>query len=257
MSKKEKKNTVEKNLEDKALDLLIEEAVERLAEELEREEFAEGRLSEEERAFRDEKKEIIWEKIQKQLPKQHRPLRRYRGKRVAVLVAALILIFSLALSNVSAVRTFLYRTYTDIKGTTLEVGTKRDLNKEYESVQDSTIKNEIMVPGWLPKDMILTEIMEETPYVQYEYESEKYYLRLLELPVQSETTGGIEMEGNQIKVKDIKVMDMEGVVVESTNEVGITMRWAIWNSDTMEYKITTNCPQLLLDAILEKMEYLK
>ena len=256
MSKKEK-NTMEKKLEDKALDLLIEEAVERLAEELKQEEFAEDHLSAEERAFRDEKKEIIWKEIQKQLPKQHRPVRRYRGKRVAVLVAALILIFSLALSNVSAVRTFLYRTYTDIKGTTLEVGTKRDLNKEYESVQDFTVKNEIMVPGWLPKDMILTNIEDEIPYVRFEYESEEYYLRLTESQVQDGTKGGIEMEGNQVKVKDFKMMDMEGVVVESTNEVGITTRWAMWNSDTMEYKITTNCPQLLLDAVLEKMEYLK
>lgn len=64
-------------------------------------------------------------------------------------------------------------------------------------------------------------------------------------------------ENNQYKVRDINVLDMQGVLVKMTGELGTTTYTAIWNSDTTMYELFSNVSEKEFNAILNTLKFLK
>ena len=67
----------------------------------------------------------------------------------------------------------------------------------------------------------------------------------------------IETDQNEFKVGEIKILDMDGVIVEIKSEAGDNIFIASWSSDSVKYEISTNSSKIMLDTILQNLKYLR
>lgn len=245
------------NLEEQAFDLILKAAADKLADDIAAEDIP-CTLTEDEIKIREEQRKAVWKKLQKTISQSNtQNRRRFRGKKLFVLIAILAVSLSLLIANVSAFRTFLFKTYTELKGTTLNVRTTDRAPMSGDSIKNFLMKDEIIVPGWLPPDVSLEKIDDLPPYVKLHYKSDNMHIILHESILQTDVTDAFETKGNEVKVKDTKIMGMDGVIIYAKNETGVEIYEAIWNSDEMRYNLTTDSSLILLETILKNMEFLK
>ena len=67
----------------------------------------------------------------------------------------------------------------------------------------------------------------------------------------------IETDKNEFKVGEIKILDMDGVIIEIRSETDKNILVASWNSDNVKYELSTNGSKIMLDTILQNLKYLK
>ena len=193
----------------------------------------------------------------KQIRKEEKPRRRPSFKKYAVLAASLAVIIGLA-ANVSAFRIFIFKTYTDMSGTFLNIKTEKVTEESYNVISEFDCKDEIIIPGWLPPELSLTQITDDYTGIKLEYQSDNLWLTIDENTVDSigsETK--IETNNNIYKVGDNKILDMDGVTVEIRSETGNNIFIVNWNSDNICYELSTNSAKIMLDTILQHLKYLK
>lgn len=241
---------------DKVMDIILEAATDKYAQDIANETIECDMSAEEEKIMLNQQ-DRIYQNVMKQIRKEEKPCRRPSFKKYAVLAASLAVIVSLA-ANVSAFRIFIFKTYTDMSGTFLNIKTEKVTKESYNVISEFECKNEIIIPGWLPPELSLTQIADDYTGVVLEYGGDDLWLTIDENTVGSvgsETK--IETNNNVYKVGDNKILDMDGVTVEIRSETGNNIFIVNWNSDNVKYELSTNGSKIMLDTILQYLKYLK
>ncbi len=236
-----------KSLNDKVLDIIIEEAIEKYAQDIANEEVVCDMTDEEIKRIEQQKNRIYKKTVAKI---KHR---RISYRKIIILAATLVVLMALAL-NTSAVRTFLFKTYTDISGTTLYITTTKIDDSRYNIIKEFENKNELIVPGWLPSGMELTEIRDDISSIYLRFESGEKWIRFYQRGI-GEGGAVVETENNKFNLTDCKVLGMEGKLLDITSESNIRLYMAAWNSDNVKYELTTNLDINEMENILKNLKY--
>lgn len=251
-----KKESSREARNDKIMDILLEEALEYYVQSgMDMPQMRE--LTPEEEKMMEEMKKPLWDRIQKSIRKEQRVSRRPTIKRCLILVALVAALTALAL-NVSAFRVFIYKTYTEMSGTMLHIKTEKIPEERYRAVKEFKYKDEIIIPGWLPPGMTLTDVTDSFSNVGLEYQNGDVWMTLNENMILSDSVSTqIQTEKNIFTTHDTKVLDMNGTVVEIENEIGIKLFIVSWSSDNVCYEIFTNGTEDMVNAILQSLKYLQ
>lgn len=241
---------------DKVMDIILEAAADKYAHDI-ADETVKCDMSAEEEKIMLKQQERIYQNVMKQIRKEEKPRHHHSFKKYAVLAASLAVIISLA-ANVSAFRIFIFKTYTDMSGTLLNIKTEKVTDESYNVITEFKHKDEIIIPGWLPPGVSLVQITDDYTGVALEYAGDNLWLTLDENTIFSERSSvQIETNKNEFKVGEIRILDMYGVIVEIRSETDNNILIASWNSDNVKYELSTNGSKIMLDTILHKLIYLK
>lgn len=237
-------------LNEKLFDVMLEEATQKYAEDIARENFD---IPEKELEVINSRKKEIYKKTLLKIKKQSG--RRLSLKKCVLIVAVVAIVLALSL-NVSAIKILFFKTYTDISGTILNVKTTKIDDERYNEIVRFEGKSELIIPGWLPPGMELTEILDNYPFVNFNYANENFWITLSEEKISEETETSIETDKNTFKVEDCLILGLEGKIINIKNENDITNYIVIWNSNNIKYELATNVNKNTLDAILSSLKYL-
>lgn len=241
---------------DKVMDIILEAATDKYAQDI-ADEAVECDMSAEEEKTMLKQQDRIYQNVMKQIRKGEKPSRNRLFKKCAVLAASLAIIISLA-ANVSAFRTFIFKTYTDMSGTILNIKTQKVTGENFNSISEFEYKDEIIIPGWLPPGLSLTRITDDCTGAVLEYEGDNLWLTIDENSILSNVSSvQVETDKNKFKIGEIKVLDMNGILVEIRSEKEKNIFVASWNSDNVKYELATNGSKIMLDTVLQHLEYLK
>lgn len=249
-------NNNKNDFNDKVLDFIIGEAVEKYSQDIANDDIS-CDMSDEEIKVMEEHKKPIYKKIMKEIGRDSKSHRGFSFKKCIVLVASLVVVFALSL-NVSAFRVFLFKTYTDMTGTILNVETFNIGEKEYDVIEKFECKDEIIIPGWLPPGMELKEITDDVSFVNLDYHNKDVWLSICHKSISDD--GGktsIQTDKNVFSVDDCEIMDMSSKIVEIRSESGISMYTVFWNSDEVQYELSTNISRRTLNAVLASLKFYK
>lgn len=241
---------------DKVMDIILEAATDKYAQDIANE-MVECDMSAEEEKIMLNQQDRIYQKVMKQISKEEKPRRRHGFKKYILLAAALAILVSFAV-NASAFRVFLFQTYTEMSGTLLHIKTEKVPDERYHVISQFEYKNETIIPGWLPPGLSLSEIKDNYTGINLLYQSEDLWLTLTENTIASNGDSVlVQTDKNEFIIENIKVLDMDGVVIEICNESKDTVLMASWNSDNVKYELTTNGSKNMLDAIVHNLKFLK
>ena len=246
---------------DKIMDIIIEEAAEKCAQDIENGSFDCDMTPEEEQNMLAMKDEIFGKVLAKieseeKEQKQENNIRKMPNRKLIICVAIIALLAVGALS-VSALRVFVFKTSASLNGDTLIIKTEKIDSAKYDVIQEFEEKDTLIVPGWLPRGMELKKITDDTNEVIIQFENGDEWVNIKESIATDESKIEMVTENNQYKVRDIEILGMPGVLVKITSELGNTNYTAIWNSDTTQYIIDSNVGEKEFNAILNTLKFLK
>lgn len=244
------------NINNKVMDIILEAATDKYAQDIANRTIECDMTAEEEEIMLNQQKRI-YQNVMKQICKEKRNRHRPALRKYAIFAASIAVILSLA-ANVSAFRIFIFKTYTDMSGTLLNIKTEKVTEERYNVISEFEHKDEIIIPGWLPPGLSLTQITDNHIGLTLEYQSEDLWLTLDENTIPP--TGlsvQVETDKNEFEVGEVKIWDMNGVIVEILSEASDKIFIVSWNSDNVKYELSTNGSKIMLDTILKHLKYLK
>lgn len=254
----------QKERNDKIMDIIIEEAAEKCAQDIENGSFDCDMTPEEEQnmlAMKDEIFGKVMAKIESEEKEQKRgkqknDIRKMPNRKLVICVAIIAVLVVGALS-VSALRVFVFKTSASINGDTLIIKTEKIDSAKYDVIQEFEEKDTLIVPGWLPRGMELKKITDDTSGVNIRFQNGDLWIELTESVIPVDGQSEMVTENNQYKVRDIEVLGMPGVLVKMTVELNTTTYSAMWSSDTTSYELFSNVSEKEFNAILNTLKFLK
>ena len=243
------KNTQDRN--DKMFDIILEEAFEKYASDVV-EEGAEYKLTDEEVAEMESKRQEIYNNIMKSVNKKSK--KSFPVKRIVVLAAVLIIVLAMGF-NANALKIFFYQTYTDLKGTTLNINSEKVVEESYNTIRNFENKSEIIIPGWLPPELTLENILDDEICLELYYNSENTWLRIKEEIFSSYTNERVNTENNKHVIDTYDVIGMKCSIVEIISENNTKIYIANFCSNKSNYTIMTNGSKTLLETVLKNLKY--
>lgn len=246
-------------MNEKVIDDLIESAAELYAAHI-AEEDSPGTLTPEQEQHCEDSREEIRRAVLHRLKKANAKStgRRRRTIRRSLTCAAAVVVLAAVMANVSAVRVFVYKTYTNMKGSVLSLQTD-SMQQYYEQIEQFENKDELIIPSWLPPGTVLEEV-NDTYFrvtVRYTNETEKFNLKIMEQTLSNETSSSFETENNAVVVEECEVMGMPGKILQMQSEVDTNRRTVVWSSDTTYYELSTNADDMLFETIMSSLKYYK
>ena len=236
-------------LNEKLFDVMLEEATQKYAEDIAKENID---IPEKELETINSRKKEIYRKTLSKIKKQSG--RRLSLKKCVLIVAVSAIVLELSL-NVSAVKILFFKTYTDISGTILNVKTTKIDDERYNEIVQFEGKSELIIPGWLPPGMDLTEILDSDTNIVLNYKSNNEWL-IFHQNLTDENEAFFQTDNNKFDIEDTKILDTNGKIVRLTNENGLDAYTVFWTSKNILYKISTNVNKNTLDAILSSLKYI-
>lgn len=237
-------------LNEKLFDVMLEEATQKYAEDIAKENID---IPEKELETINSRKKEIYRKTLSKIKKQSG--RRLSLKKCVLIVAVSAIVLTLSL-NVSAIRILFFKTYTDISGTILNVKTTKIDDERYNEIVRFEGKSELIIPGWLPPGMELTDVSDNNSFVNFNYTNTKLWITLSEERISEQSETSIETDKNMFKIENCLILGLKGKIINIKNEDNITNYIVIWNSNNIKYELATNVNKNTLDAILSSLKYL-
>lgn len=237
-------------LNEKLFDVMLEEATQKYAEDIAKENID---IPEKELETINSRKKEIYRKTLSKIKKQSG--RRLSLKKCVLIVAVSAIVLTLSL-NVSAIRILFFKTYTDISGTILNVKTTKIDDEKYNGIVQFEGKNELIIPEWLPPGMDLTDVSDNRSFVNFNYSNAELWVTISEEKISESSETSIETDKNTFKVEECIILGMSGKIVNIQNETDVTNYIVIWNSNNIKYELATNVNKNTLDAILSSLKYL-
>lgn len=247
------------NLNEQKIDFVITQAFEKYADYVANEQASddlEQLLSPEEFAIMEEQRKKVFAKVSKKINNDSFSNYRKRVKVCAILVAVCICIFAV-MTNATAFRTFMYKTYVDTKGTVLKLNTNKNIEEDYAFITSFCEMDEVIIPGWLPAGTAIKQAEEAESQLKIKFEGEDLQLALSEISInEGDVNTNVETEDNTYKIENSQVLGMKCQIILITSELDDEMYIVTWNSDKVRYTLSANCSRIMLDSILSELRYL-
>lgn len=246
-------------MNEKVIDDLIESAAELYAAHIAEEDSPGTPTPEQEQHCEDSREEIrraVLHRLKKANVKSTG--RRRRTIRRSLTCAAAVVVLVAVMANVSAVRVFVYKTYTNMKGSVLSLQTD-SMQQYYEQIEEFENKDELIIPSWLPPGTVVREITDSARKINLRYynEAENFSLKLSEQALSNETSSSFETENNAVVVEECEVMGMPGRILQMQSEVDTNRRTVVWSSDTTYYELSTDANDMMFETIMSGLKYYK
>lgn len=177
---------------------------------------------------------------------------------VTVIAAALVMVLLFASLNASAFKVFFYKTYLDIRGDILNVETDTvRMSEQYASISEFVLKDELLVPGWLPKGTELISI-EDTAYIVkliYKYDGKEICFEQKTIP---DDPGNFKkqyfLERSDYKFVENYTEGVSAYIGTIEGDIGKTLYVALWGNDSMVYSLSTDDSETMVKAILSSLK---
>ena len=246
-------------MNEKVIDDLIESAAELYAAHIAEEDSPGTPTPEQEQHCEDSREEIrraVLHRLKKANAKSTG--RRRRTIRRGLTCAAAVVVLVAVMANVSAVRVFVYKTYTNMKGTMLSMQ-PTSVGEYYKQIEQFENKDELIIPSWLPPGTAVEAVTDSALKVDLRYynETENLALRISEQKISEGLDTNFETENNAFTVEECEVMGMAGKIIHMQSEVDTTRRTVVWSSDTTYYELSTNADDLMFETIMSSLRYYK
>ena len=245
------KESMDRN--DKVFERLLEEGFDKYAKHAADYE-PEVEMTEEDIRIMDSKKDNIYNNIMKEIDSDKK--KKLPFKLVIPLVAILILVVAYS-SNAFAFRTFLHETIMSLTGTYHNFNTKKLIFEDYNNIIKFEERDKIIVPGWLPDDMVLGKLSDGNNFVDMFFENDKGWMSLSVKFNYDEDNMAIETENNNYIIRKDKVLDMDCSIVEITSETNLKTYIVYWSSDVINYNLMTNIQEDDFNKVLKNLQYLE
>ena len=243
-----------KSFDDKLFDIMVEEAVDMYARDIADSEPSSDMTGEEQKIM-TEQKQRVYKKVRSQIHKTSK--RKSHIFRKCLIAAACIVIVLAAAINVSAFREFVYKIYTEMSGSILNIRSNIEKNIAYSNIKLFEKKEEIVIPGWLPPKCELGQMTDEAYDLRFTYYNDNIWISLIEQSnTLLENNTNIETENNIVNITDYKVLDVDGKIVEFESESNKHIFIVNWSTDNAVYKLSSNCSRTVLETILDNLEFL-
>ena len=246
------------DLKDKAFELMLEEAVGKYSDQID---FEEAVLTEEEHTDILKRKKSVYKKLEKRIDKASQTKDNTMPARIRkrfILVAAILAVITAGF-NVSAVRTFVYKTCVNLSDTKIIFKPEQVEKDNYSKIKNFENKDDIIIPTWLPSEVELVDIDDRESHLIFNYKSDGLWITLEQNEIDDNIIkgeSGAIIEGNEYSVSDINVMEADGKLLDITSEVGIRLYAVYWCTDSADYILRTNGSRIMLDSILKSLKYL-
>ncbi len=247
------------DLKDRAFELMLEEAVGKYSDQID---FEEAVLTEEEHTDILKRKRSMYKKLEKRIDKASRTKDNIMPARVRkrfILVAAILAVITAGF-NVSAVRTFVYKTCVNLSDTKIIFKPEQVEKDNYSKIKNFENKDDIIIPTWLPSEVELVDIDDGEVKLIFQYEKGDLWITIYHKNISDNIIGsgfGAITEGNKYSVSDINVMEADGKLLDITSEIGLHVYSVYWCTDNTQYELSMNGSKIMLDSILESLKYLK
>ena len=182
--------------------------------------------------------------------------RKKRGPRfIAVVVAVMTLLIVTVSLNASAISVFLYKSYIDIRGEILQIETdEADILRQYDSISNFKLKDDILVPGWLPRGTELVDIVDNSYslIMNYQYNGEEIsFCQEIVANNEKNKDEGFFLERSKYQYREnyagkssVYFLNIKGDIGNETNSV-------IWYDGKMAFKLKVSGSEIMLQSIME------
>ena len=246
-----------KDLNDKLFDVILDEALDLYTQDLVNEEHNPD-MTDDEIKLMLEQKDCIYKKVIHNIGVSSKAKYHFSTKKIILIAAIIIVLIALA-TNASAIKTFVFKVYTQMSGNTLSIGSQQMSELDYDQISAFENKKDIIIPKFLPDNIKLSNITDKSYWVKLRYSNnnDDKWIVLSESVALSEEFGKeVEIRNNDYVIKNCKVLGMETQIVKIQTENKQEMFLCSWCSDNIIYEMSTNCSELDLDAILSSLQYL-
>ena len=167
-----------KDLNDKLFDVILDEALDLYTQDLVNEEHNPD-MTDDEIKMMLEQKDCIYKKVIHNIGVSSKAKYHFSTKKIILIAAVIIILIAMA-TNATAIKSFIFRVYTQISGTTLNVGTYQNSDYDYEQI--SLFKNikDIIIPKLLPHDMKLSDTLDTEFWLKLRYDNGDNWIVLSE-----------------------------------------------------------------------------
>ena len=200
----------------------------------------------------------VYAKIEKNIKTDSKKKRLLRP--VSVIAAALTLILLLVSFNASAVKIFFYKTYLDVQGDILNVETDTvSMSEQYASISNFILKEQLLIPGWLPKGTELISIDDTAHVVKfiYKYDEKEFYLEQKAIPNGAENlTNQFFLERSNYKFVENYTNGVSAYIGAIEGDTGRLLYVALWGDDSMVYLLKVYDSETMLKAILSSLKHI-
>ncbi|MDO5397271.1 MAG: DUF4367 domain-containing protein [bacterium] len=244
-----------KDLNDKLFDVILDEALDLYTIDLANEEHNPDMTDDEIRTMLAQK-DLVYKKVIHNVNVSPKPKYRFGMKRIILIAAVMVILIAMA-TNVAAIKTFLFKVYTQISGATLNIGIYQNSKYDYEQILLFKNNKDIIIPKLLPQDMKLSDILDTEFWLKLRYDNGDNWIVLSESIISGSKNGkDIETENNTYFVKDYNILGMYAQIVKMNTENTDDILLVSWCSDKIMYELSTNCSELELEEILLNLGYL-
>ncbi len=189
----------------------------------------------------------------------HKEQKKKNNKRKIFVIAAIVAATFICTFNVSAFRLFFYKTYLDVRGDILNIKTDtQGMAEQYASINYFECKDEIMIPGWLPKGTELVNIDDTKNTLIFTYKYDDNIISLIEKNIvnaERQNSIDIYLEDSSYKVDNLTVNGCDVSIVYLKGTTGKKSYTAIWNNDKIVYTLKAEIEENLLYAILYSLKF--
>lgn len=237
---------------DKMFDIILEEAVNKYANDVSYLEV-ECEMTEEEIRTMEAKEKIIYNKLMKGINTNKNS--RLSIKKICILVAILLIgIIGITMCT-SAVKNLVNRSKITMSGTDIKITTERLFFGDYDTIENFQEKSKILIPNWLPEGMKIDKITDYSNLLAVQYRNESNFITITTDYDFGVSTQKIATENNEYSIKETEVLGMKCTAVTVTSEIGLTAHSAYWSSENTSYSLITNLSEEEFYKILKNLVY--
>lgn len=241
------------SLNERLFDLAVEEAVAQCAADMENNppEVPEDVMAE----FEASKGELF-ERIQKNIKKEKRAAA-FSAKKAVILAAALVIVLAAAF-NASAIKSFVYKTYTEATDKFLNIKIEKAYKQQYEDITRFVHKDELIIPGWLPEDMQLVEVVDEEDCVALNFKSADEAFLRLNIEIFSDAGNpNVIIENNKWETWESTILGMYATNVKVVTQSEKYNYKTYFYSNNVSYSLSSNLTFDEYEKIINSLNFLK
>lgn len=181
--------------------------------------------------------------------------------KAAVIAAVLVALLLAAAFSVSAVKIFLYKTWTNIQGDIMNVNiNSASLTDQYLGISNFEKKDKILIPAWLPYGTELLKIEDTARRLTLCYIYQDQSINFKQEILSNDILGIDEqyfLERSEYEGKEIEINGLTVNIIKIKGDLEKDIYMAEWQDNEISYSLKVYDSELLLKSILSSIKPLR